>query len=104
MKDILAAVFGVAVIIVVLIFGLGWNRIAQPFQEETNRLTETQSRRRVDGLNLDIASMCLNLDTSADEPTKKAFAHRILQQANGFQHITADNRACVSRAQGLIQQ
>jgi hypothetical protein len=83
--------------------GLGVNRVAAPIAEETSRLTESNSRRRIDGVNQGLAQLCLNMRRSDDPNTKRAFAAMILTDAASFQRqdtLTSDNMACVAEAQG----
>lgn len=85
-------------------FGLGMNRVTTPFAEETSRLTESNSRRRVDGVNAGLAALCLNMRREADPNSKRAFASMILTDASSFQRqdlITPDNQACIAEARSL---
>lgn len=100
----IAAIVGLLALIAALTwFGLGMNRVTQPFAEETSRLTESNSRRRIDGVNYGIASLCLNMRREADPNSKRAFASLILSDAASFQRqelLTPDNQACIAEAQG----
>lgn len=83
-------------------FGLVASRPMYQYAEETKRLTESNSRRRIDGVNLSIADLCLNMRTSTDPATKRAFAIRLRGEVTSFQRtdlLTADNRACFNEAQ-----
>ena len=101
---IIAGLIGALAIVSALSwFGLGMNRVTQPFAEETSRLTESNSRRRIDGVNQGLAQLCLNMRRETDENSKRAFASLILTDAASFQRqdlITPSNQACIAEAQG----
>lgn len=100
------AVLGIGIVTLVAIagltwFGLGMGRVTQPFAEETSRLTESNSRRRIDGVNQGLAHLCLNMRREADANSKRAYASMILTDAASFQRqdtITLDNQACIAEA------
>ena len=85
-----------------LISGLiALGRVVGPFAEETSRLTESNSVRRVDGVNQSLSQLCLNMRLEQDLNTKRAFATLILTDADSFQRqdlITPSNRACIAEA------
>ena len=101
---VVGGLLALAVIAGLTFFGLGMNRITQPFAEETSRLTESNSRRRIDGVNSGIAGYCFNMRKEADLASKKAYAALIIQDANSFQRqelLTSDNQACIAEAKAL---
>lgn len=86
-------------------FSLGMNRVAAPFAEETSRLTESNSRRRIDGVNAGIVSLCLNMRTAPDDASKRAFASMITTEADSFQRqdlLTSQARACRAEADAAL--
>lgn len=105
MKTTLAAI-GIGLALLATIAGLTWlglgmGRFAQPFAEETSRLTESDSRRRIDGVNRGLAHLCLNMRRDTDANSKRAYASMILTDAASFQRqdtITLDNQACIAEA------
>lgn len=85
-------------------FGLVAKRPMAKYAEETNRLVESESRRRIDGVNQGIAQLCLNMRRDESASGKRAFAAMILADANSFQKpelLTPDNQACIAEAKGL---
>jgi len=98
---ICAVLLALALIVGVTAFGLAMNRVAAPVAEETSRLTESNSRRRIDGVNQGLAQLCLNMRRDADPNSKRAYAAMILTDAASFQRqetITLDNQACIAEA------
>jgi hypothetical protein len=88
-------------------FGLVTARPMAQYSAETSRLTESNSRSRVDGVNAGIISLCLNMRSSADLNTKKAFANMLITDADSFQRqelLTTASKSCISEARGLIVQ
>jgi hypothetical protein len=88
-------------------FGLVTARPMAQYQAESNRLTESNSRNRVDGVNAGIISLCLNMRSSADLNTKKAFANMLITDADSFQRqelLTDASHACISEARSIITQ
>lgn len=86
-------------------FGLGAQRQMQPFAAETSRLTESNSRNRIDGVNAGIVSLCLNMRSTADQNTKRAFASMLITDADSFQRqelLTPASQSCVSEARGIL--
>lgn len=108
MRTIFAVVAGFAALLLLGLgtswFGLVTSRPMSQYAEETSRLTESNSRRRIDGVNQGIAQMCLNMRRESDANSKRAFASMILTDAASFQRqdlITTDNQACIAEAKGL---
>ncbi len=109
MKTFLIALLGV-VLLALAGWGLGWFSLAtgRPmagYAAETSRLTESNSRNRVDGVNAGIVSLCLNMRAAPDTNTKRAFASMIVTDADSFQRqalLTDAARTCRQEAEIIL--
>lgn len=112
MKYVLYTLGGLAVVAVVIglftglrFFGLGVERVAQPYSEETRRRTWENSASREQGVNQMIASYCLNMRQATDAGSRKAFAHFVLDQSMTFHgELTGDTETCVNEAHVALNQ
>jgi hypothetical protein len=86
-------------------WGIGVQRVTQPYVEETRRRTWENSASREQGVNQMIASYCLNMRQASDPGSRKAFAHFILDQSMTFHgELTGDVATCVNEAHVALNQ
>lgn len=102
--DIAIGVIG-AIVIIAFVFvasalSLGWNRVAQPYQKETDRLTYQNSVARQQGANNGIAQDCANMESNVGAQ-KLAFARFVLSDAAAYvgdRGLSKSSMACVRDA------
>ena len=101
-------VAGGFVVLLILGLALGWfglvtQRPMAKYGEETRRQVWETSVSREQGVNHLIAGYCLNMRTSGEANTKKAFARLILDQSGTFVgKLTDDSAACVSESNAVL--
>jgi len=76
--------------------GLASFKFWAPRYEEARRQVTQQSIRRQEGVSEGIGALCMNMRLATDDPSKKAFAHLIVQQG------VANNTILDSEAQGCV--
>lgn len=96
---------GVAMVIVISWIGLTIARPQKIYNEETSRIVEQQSARRIEGVNSNISNLCMQIKTNKDFDFKKALSEQLMQDASKIdaKFITQPNQICISQSELIIQ-
>jgi hypothetical protein len=90
-------VAGIAAILGIGIIGMVWDRHAQPYQEETRRLTYEQSQTHTDAVAIDLSDLCRQYRTASDEDVKNGLAETIrLHAEHAHGQLPAKTEECVN--------
>lgn len=100
---IIAAIVAIVLFVYALSFsGLAFQRLTQPYAEETRRRTYENSAAHQEGVEQQIAAYCLNMRTAKAPGDKKAFASFITSEAstfNGEGSLSPETQKCIAEAQ-----
>lgn len=92
-----------AILVGASVFSLYFDRVAQPFAQETQRRTYENSVSRQEGVEQQISAYCMNLKTSTDPIAKKAFAHYIISEAGSYHgELSPEATDCLSLASATL--
>jgi Flp pilus assembly protein TadB len=92
---------GAFVLAILLIAGLSfaalrWQRVTQPYQEQTRRLTYENSQTYNDGMAIDLSELCRQMKNATDQDVKSGLAETIrLRAARYHGQLPAKTQECV---------
>jgi hypothetical protein len=96
---VVGAAVGVLLLVLALsVAGLFWDRHAQPYAEETRRITYEQSQTHVDAVSIDLTDLCRQYRTATDQDAKDGFAETIRLHAEhaNINSLPAKTQECVN--------
>lgn len=107
MREVLGY-FGLVIICVVLMMllgtGLGWwglwfNRVSMPYQEQTRRLTYQQSATHQEGSNNNFMDLCVQYVQAKDDTSRDMIRAAIRQRRNVYAgpDLSQDVESCFAR-------
>ena len=100
---IVGAVIAIALIYILAATSLVFDRHAQPYAEQTRKLTYDTSRQYQQDTNRDVAQYCEQMRTATSPSARKAVVALIRTTTDTIDgDLSADNQACLTEAKGEI--